>query len=139
MFTSKPRAVDTSMFSRSAIFDLSIPDRANSLKKSISSPLNRFLKAGQNPLHHWGRGHNSIRWWLQLRTCFAERWDRLFPLSPAKYQTRNSIYFSKVMQIKQHFLSYSGTFIYFVSKELYWSLMAAITILLIHVMSPFPK
>lgn len=68
----------------SAILALSIPETANSLKKSISSPVKRFRNAGQNPLHHWGKGHNSMRWWLQLAICFAERWERRLPRSSGK-------------------------------------------------------
>jgi hypothetical protein len=37
-----------------------------------------FLNAGQKLLHHWGRGHDSITWWLQWPTCLADLCKRLF-------------------------------------------------------------
>ena len=65
-----------STFRSWAILSASIPEIANNLKKSISFPVNAFLNAGQKLLHHWGRGHNSIRWWLQLPMFRGDLWDR---------------------------------------------------------------
>ena len=65
-----------STFRSWAILSASIPEMANNLKKSISFPVNAFLNAGQKLLHHWGRGHNSIRWWLQLPMFRGDLWDR---------------------------------------------------------------